>query len=313
MVDMASVTAYLRIILQRRAQGSTLACVSMTDFMAGLSDLVVPVFRRRRAMLEYVSVEEKSDGTFLTSVDVEIQEIATRQIYEFDPGARIVAEEESEALKPSHTAQHSVWVIDPIDGTAQFVRPEATEFCFALALLRDGWPSAVLIVAPELGPDRTPLVIIGEAHPAHVSANGIALDVQSQLRRTTGTASATRSRGAAPSDLELRLQARGFDVKTKTTSQSIDMMRTALDLPLNLNAADVKFDAFYRESQKAWDGVPGLCLGHIVGMKSRHERADDTFPIDFDLLDPDEPVFSRTLMFNPIIEKDVEDDSIAGR
>ena len=90
-------------------------------------------------------------ATLLTDADLAIQELIVSRIREIDPHAVVVAEEDDRSTlrqglrnEPAH-----VWVIDPIDGTAEFVRPDGVEFCSAVCLLRRMEPVAAFVVAPD--------------------------------------------------------------------------------------------------------------------------------------------------------------------
>jgi 3'(2'), 5'-bisphosphate nucleotidase len=87
----------------------------------------------------------------------------------------------------------------------------------------------------------------------------------------------------------------GFELKTRTTSQTLDMVRTCVDLSEETGAAMVPFVLFYREAQKVWDGAAGMCLAQTAGLRVCDRHGRDRHIIDLDLSTA-EPTFASTLV-----------------
>lgn len=235
-----------------------------------------------RNKLGELHVSTKSDETLLTEADIAVQEMIIQKIREVDTDSRIVAEEDGrDAAGYGATDSTTVWIVDPIDGTSQFVQPAAVEFCTVIARYSEGHPCAALVVAPELGMHRAPIVIMSSIEDGLLMVNREPYELVT--RELTGRASTTRSRNSIPSDLEKALLARHYDLKTRTTSQTIDMVRTALDL--SAIAPDVQpFDLFHRRQQKLWDGAAGICLAIAAGLTVGDENGDRLLPLASSLL-----------------------------
>jgi fructose-1,6-bisphosphatase/inositol monophosphatase family enzyme len=105
-------------------------------------------------------VEEKAPGELVTIADREAEQLLSEALAQLLPGSRIVGEEQT-ASDPGllNQLEHGhVWLVDPLDGTANFIAGKA---CFAVmvALLRDGetvgaWlldPNSNLLSRAELG------------------------------------------------------------------------------------------------------------------------------------------------------------------
>ncbi|MFD1085824.1 inositol monophosphatase family protein [Micromonospora andamanensis] len=94
-----------------------------TELVRGLAS-----YRSRVADLD---VREKADRTLLTEADLAIEDMVISRIRAVDPEARVLAEESgSGAWRPAHDEEpERIWVIDPIDGTAEFVDPHSIEPC----------------------------------------------------------------------------------------------------------------------------------------------------------------------------------------
>jgi len=90
-----------------------------------------------------------------------------------------------------------------------------------------------------------------------------------------------------------------YHIKTRTTSQTIDMLRTAVDLRSYVDQPVLQFDLFFRAAQKIWDGLAGLCLGRISNLIAVDLQGNDRLPVNPQLLSQTEPKFDATLMGTP--------------
>ena len=252
-------------------------------------------FRGRLADLDVI---EKDDRTLLTEADTSIQDMIVERIRGFDPHAHIVAEESGGEQWRSGTEPlpEQVWVIDPIDGTAQFVREDKVEYCSVVVVLENLEPVHALVVAPELGTNRSPLVLTASVRDRTVTVNGV--PAQANTPGGGAAVSVTRSSGTEPRPFEPKLTAAGYSLKTRTTSQTLDMVRTALDLS-DMTAEPVRFDLFFRTEQKIWDGLAGLCFGAATGMTHADLSGSPRVPVSPDILSQPEPTFSSTVMGFP--------------
>lgn len=127
---------------------------SIDQLWAHLNAELVPTFSRYREWIADLPVEVKADKTLLTEADIAVQNSIIEAIRAMEPSAVVIAEEDERADVRTEVLQASgrVWVIDPIDGTAEFVRGDRIEFCSVVCLLEDWQPSAAFVLAPELGP-----------------------------------------------------------------------------------------------------------------------------------------------------------------
>lgn len=108
--------------------------------------LILPRFRA----LGSGDVREKKPGDPVTIADTESERELTRLLADIVPGANVVGEE-SVAEDPSRLAWLSadapVWIIDPVDGTSNFVRGNPG-FAVIVALARQGTVEAGWIYNP---------------------------------------------------------------------------------------------------------------------------------------------------------------------
>lgn len=124
-----------------RDQVSTL----MRDVAA---DVVMPRFR----LLAPEEIDEKSPGEIVTIVDRESERRLHDGLAALGLGARIVGEEAAEADADllEGVDRGLVWLIDPLDGTANFAEGRAP-FGMMVALVEDGAPLAAWILDPLAG------------------------------------------------------------------------------------------------------------------------------------------------------------------
>jgi fructose-1,6-bisphosphatase/inositol monophosphatase family enzyme len=108
--------------------------------------LILPRFRA----LGVGDVREKKPGDPVTIADTEAEQELARRLTEVIPGAHVLGEE-SVAEDPSRlawlAADMPVWIIDPIDGTSNFVRGHPG-FAVIVALARQGQVEAGWIYNP---------------------------------------------------------------------------------------------------------------------------------------------------------------------
>jgi fructose-1,6-bisphosphatase/inositol monophosphatase family enzyme len=108
--------------------------------------LILPRFRALRSG----DVREKKPGDLVTIADTEVERELTRRLAAELPGANVIGEEsvaEDPARLAALAADAPVWIIDPIDGTANFARGH-TGFAVIVALARHGEVEAGWIYNP---------------------------------------------------------------------------------------------------------------------------------------------------------------------
>jgi fructose-1,6-bisphosphatase/inositol monophosphatase family enzyme len=123
----------------------------LTDGVAALlrraaKEAILPVFRR----LDDASVEEKAPGEVVTVADREAEAMIAQGLLALLPGSAVVGEEavaEEPAVLRRLDEPGPVWVVDPVDGTANFAAGRRP-FAVMVALMRDGVTEASWILDP---------------------------------------------------------------------------------------------------------------------------------------------------------------------
>jgi myo-inositol-1(or 4)-monophosphatase len=123
----------------------------------GLGDLSAAMFTAERAVdiaaaamirgrSHIRALVDKGDYGFATVIDVEIERLVRAHLGKETPGIPVLGEEEGGGALESE----AVWVLDPIDGTANYA--DGSPLCsISLALVRDGQPVLGIVAAPLLG------------------------------------------------------------------------------------------------------------------------------------------------------------------
>ncbi|MEV6554818.1 inositol monophosphatase family protein [Nocardia sp. NPDC051756] len=257
-----------------------------------LDEQLLPLLRRYRRNLASLQVDTKADNTLLSEADLATQTAIIETIGRHFPGSRFVAEEDEAELPGSG---EPTWIIDPIDGTSEFVTASGREFCSVVCLLEHGVPSAAYVLAPELGVDRSPITIHWSGE---VTVNGHTAE---PISPTTSPrrASVTRSKNSTARKFEIDLADAGCLMKTRTTSQTLDMVRTCIDLSAWTQAPESQFDLFYRPNQKVWDGAAGIGLTAAMGRTATDGRGISPLPLAQEFLNQREPIFPETIAGDP--------------
>ena len=89
--------------------------------------------------------EIKSDGTPVSNGDLEVNKIITKKILELTPDIPIVSEETSHNKSTKNLSDF--WLVDPIDGTYDYIN-NLDEFTINAGLILNRKPVAGLIYAP---------------------------------------------------------------------------------------------------------------------------------------------------------------------
>ncbi len=109
------------------------------------------VVRRAGALIMQVygtafDVQHKADATPVTQADEVAEACITAALQTLDPGTPVVAEEAA-AQGGAPAASARFWLVDPLDGTREFVARNG-EFTVNVALIENGLPVLGLVYAP---------------------------------------------------------------------------------------------------------------------------------------------------------------------
>lgn len=91
---------------------------------------------------------EKAPGNPVCEVDLEIDALLRQRLSALLPDAGWLSEETADS--PERLRARRLWVVDPIDGTRDFVRGRSG-WAVSIALVEDGWPVVGVLDAPARG------------------------------------------------------------------------------------------------------------------------------------------------------------------
>lgn len=171
----------------------------MTQIKTHLCELLGVVREADKAVMDvYHScsavVETKADHSPVTQADIASHHILTSGIKRLFPTIPLISEEGDEGENLQTVRQHQFWLIDPLDGTKEFLA-RIGEFTICVALIEDGLPNFGIVSAPALGityfggPGYGSFKIAGEAAPTpiHVAnvSTGVVLGSRSSKNQET--------------------------------------------------------------------------------------------------------------------------------
>ncbi len=142
----------------------------MHDFPA-LAEALMPIVERAGTAIMQVyggafSVQHKDDNSPLTQADLESQRIIIEGLQRLTPGVPILAEESATAPWSARRGWRELWVVDPLDGTREFVKRNG-EFTINVALIVEHEPASGRGGGSGLGVD-----LLGRRRLRRVSAHG---------------------------------------------------------------------------------------------------------------------------------------------
>lgn len=107
-----------------------------------------------------IESDQKADGSPVTLADRKSEEIILRGLEEHAGGITVVSEED--ARSHSIAAPEQYFLVDPLDGTREFIKADGKgAFTVNIALIKNGKPEAGVIFAPAL--DELYWGVVGEA------------------------------------------------------------------------------------------------------------------------------------------------------
>lgn len=132
----------------------SVAAARLLDLDALLAALRPVAEEAGRATLGFygddAGAREKADGSPVTLADEAAERIILPRLRELTPEIPVVSEEEVAAGIGPATVGHRFWLVDPLDGTKEFLKRNG-EFTVNIALIEDGQPVLGIVVAPALG------------------------------------------------------------------------------------------------------------------------------------------------------------------
>ncbi len=199
-------------------------------------------------------IEEKTKNDYVTAVDKAAEQLIIKKILKEFPDHGILAEESSfkKTLDPKNYKNHKfVWIIDPIDGTNNFIRG-IPFYTISIALQKEG----ELIVGVLFAPALNKLYYAEKGKGAFLNGKKIHVSKTPALEHSLF---ATGFHG------EYKIKNLPYFEKIIARAQGIRRFGSAaLDLAM---VAEGKFDSYWEFGLKPWDIAAGALIVKEAGGK----------------------------------------------
>jgi myo-inositol-1(or 4)-monophosphatase len=201
--------------------------------------------------LTALQVSEKSAGDVATDIDLWAEQALRAKLMTLLPGSQFIGEETGGALSDAPT-----WIVDPIDGTANFARGYP-QWSVSVALALQGEPVLGVIVDPNR--QETFYATRGQ---------GAWLKSRHGLQRLTCSALSEPLKATVstvfPKPLSPLMQP--YLAEFERVIRSVGQVRRSGSMALELAyVAAGRTDAFWERGMAAWDAAAGLVLLREAG------------------------------------------------
>ena len=218
------------------------------------ANAAVAIQRRDAGKVGLVGAREKARADYVSKTDLDAQEAALSVIARNHPDHIVLAEESEESVEErlAHWDGRPLWIVDPLDGTANFLHSHP-QYCASVAVAVDGRVVAGAVTSGSSGERWWASEGLGAfkgGRHIHVSSVG------SISQAMVGT-------GFPFKALELLPEYLGeFERVLRTASGVRRCGAAALDL---VHMAQGSLDAFWEKDLLPWDFAAGVILVQEAG------------------------------------------------
>ncbi|CAG9862726.1 unnamed protein product [Phyllotreta striolata] len=236
-------------------------------------DFVLPLVKNAgQELLSVKNVEVEEKGEFydvVTVYDRKIEQILFKKIKERWPDHKFIGEEESYTKGISQLSNESTWIIDPIDGTANFVR-NLKDACISVGLVINKEQVMGVVYNPFM--DELYTAIKGQG----AYLNGVKI-------QTNGATDISKS--VFNYELSLGVNTKYYDLymyRLKHLLKHIGGIRSMGSAVMGLcYVATGRMEAYQCDGLFPWDAAAGVLIVREAGGYVRDSNGGE-----FDLMDP---------------------------
>jgi myo-inositol-1(or 4)-monophosphatase len=203
------------------------------------------VINRASFDVERIAVTEKQHNDFVTDVDQAAEQAIVETLLKAYPDHAILAEESGASANLNDESEFA-WIIDPIDGTTNFMHGYPN-YCVSIALQQRG----IITQAVIYDPVRNDLFTASKGGGAFLNDKRIRVTKHDRIANTL------LSSGHAAGPRALDEYVRMFQVMSERCQGIRNGGSAALDLA---NVAAGRCDGFYEKGLKPWDIAAGSLL-----------------------------------------------------
>ncbi len=216
------------------------------------ADAAASVIREAAPRVRTIDWRAKSPTDFVSEVDLAAEErilgIVSREL----PAATVLAEETASSVAPARLAKGLAVVIDPLDGTTNFLHGYP-EYAVSIAVLSDGEPVAAVVFDVPGNECFTATAgggtFLGD-HPCRVST------ITDPQRALVGTGFPFKDAGDIPA----------YQAQMSRVMAQVSGVRRPGAASLDLaSVAAGRFDAFWETALSPWDFAAGMLLVREAG------------------------------------------------
>ncbi|RNF86295.1 inositol monophosphatase family protein [Montanilutibacter psychrotolerans] len=224
------------------------------------------VLLRHMYKLDALNVVEKDRMDFASEVDGLAEKEIIKEFRRSTPDYAILGEE-SGPLPSAHGSTRFTWVIDPLDGTSNYLRG-IPHFCVSIALVENGEPIHGVIFDPL----RNELFTASRGSGMQVNEKRVRIADRRDLNGAmliTGFPPRERARASAHLKCIDNLLLDAEDIR-RTGSAALDLAYVACG----------RADAYFEAGVKPWDIAAGALMVREAGGKVCDFRGRGTGPMD---------------------------------
>ena len=224
------------------------------------------VLLRHMHRLDALNVVEKDRLDYASEVDGLAEEAIVKELRRAHPDYAILGEEGG-AQKGNRGASRYTWVIDPLDGTSNYLRG-LPHWCVSIALVEHGEPLHAVVFDPL----RNELFTASRGAGTQLNERRVRVAERRELAGAMlGTGFAPRERARAGAQLEcIRELLRDAEDIRRTGSAALDLAYTAAG----------RLDGYFEAGVKPWDIAAGVLLVREAGGSVSDFKGASTGPMD---------------------------------
>jgi myo-inositol-1(or 4)-monophosphatase len=209
----------------------------------------------RQVLLDYFGqlkkVQEKAHAGLVSEADIESEKVIAAELARGLPGVGVLGEEAAFANQ-EETVQSTMWVVDPLDGTTNYVHGFPI-FCISIGLQWKGELAVGVVDVPMLNKTYT----CAKGQGAFVNGERIVTSRRKELKESL------LATGFIPDNVvALKEQIRIFSDLVFEARGIRRAGAAAYDLCL---VAEGVFDAFWEKNLKPWDTAAGCLMVREAG------------------------------------------------
>jgi myo-inositol-1(or 4)-monophosphatase len=253
-----------------------------------LQDAVAATYEGRQVLLKHfrnlTAVREKHRAGLVSEADLESEQVITAYLKKCYPQIPMLGEEGSYAKGHAELPGRDFWVLDPLDGTTNYVHGFHV-FCISLALVLDGAIQLAVVDVPIL--KDTYHAIAGQG--AFKNKNPI------RVSKTSAMKDSLLATGFFSDDHP------ALDEQLKIFSRLVYKARgirragaAAYDLCC---VAEGVYDAFWEKNLKPWDTAAGVLLVREAGGVAKNYEGSE-----YEITNPS-LIASNTALLEPLLEE----------